>query len=54
MILILKKAMYRGREILYPNCPTSRIFCEMLGRPSISLVKLEYLKKMGCKIIIDN
>jgi len=50
-ILVDVKYVY-GQELVYPICPTAKLFADMLGTKTLTKQALAYIKKLGYKVAV--
>ena len=48
----LKEKSVYGNTLVYPNCETSKLFCELLAKKTFSNEDLSKIQKLGYKINI--
>lgn len=50
-LLVSIKSNY-GRELIYPECKRSRVFCEIAGTSTLTRATLESIKTLGYTIAV--
>lgn len=40
-----------GRELIYPDCDLSRLFCELLGQKTLTREDIDVIKRLGYEFI---
>lgn len=43
-----------GSQTIYPNCESSKTFCQMLDQQTLTPLNIRYIKELGYEVIVDN
>jgi hypothetical protein len=49
-ILRVEVKRHYGQTTVYPRCPVSRLFCELLGQKTLTRENVEKIKKLGFEV----
>lgn len=42
-----------GNQTIYPNCESSKTFCQMLDQKTLTPLNIKYIRELGYQLIID-
>ena len=51
-ITLKEKSVY-GKTLLYPNCPKSHTFTQLLDKKTFTYTDVHYIEKLGYKVTIQ-
>lgn len=51
-ITVQVKDVY-GKEVIYPLCPDSIIFCELLNQKTLTENNIYHIKKLGYTVLVE-